>query len=541
MYHTSLFTSDFFGWVKKVFILGTITLLSACSASNPTKNKNVLFIIVDDLKPELGSYGSTYVKSPNIDKIASEGVLFKNAYVQQAVCSASRASFLAGVRPKTTGVSYPLSEYYVNDWLQNHEDISTWFFKNGYYAANVGKIHHNYPSYPIDSLSVPSFIPEGYRYHKKENRLELNPRYYIDKKDKNTVAYEFANVADSSYLDVKTTNKAIEVLRDISQQDKPFFLALGYLKPHLPFNAPKRYWDLYEDVKIKLSEYNFFPEGAPIYVGSRTGAGEMKSHLLYASEDESSYIINGSITDAYALNLRRAYFACVSYIDDQIGLVLNELKAKGLDKNTIVVVIGDHGWHLGDNDLWSKATNFESATRAPFIIYDPSLKENQKGQQIDALVEFVDIYPSLTELAGIQSPNFLEGTSVKPLIDNPNRKWKKAAFSQYPRGGLMGYTIRTKAYRYIEWRKKNGDKRVMDVELYQYKKGGLETRNLAYDENYKDIKKQLADQLNNGWKKALPNGFTNVSNNKPAPKSIGWGPEITIGKLKKQDLSKKGK
>ena len=259
---------------------------------------------------------------------------------------------------------------------------------------------------------------------------------------------------DDAYDDGQNTLEALKTLRRMAKQDKPFFLALGYWKPHLPWNAPKKYWDLYDPEKITLAEVKDLPIGAPKY--ARDWANLQKYNIPKPS--------NGRIVgdDEYARKMKHAYFACVSYIDAQIGIVMDELNSLGLSENTIVAFISDHGWHLGDQNHWGKSTNFENSNRAPMIVSAPGYS---KGAKTKALVEYVDVYPTLCDLAGIKVPKYLEGNSVKPLLREPQRKWKSAAFSQYPRGypkaKFEGFSIRTDRYHYIEWRELMAHSKVM--------------------------------------------------------------------------------
>ena len=473
-----------------------------------TKKYNVLMIISDDLRNELNCYGAKHMVTPNIDKIASRGIQFNRAYVQQAVCAASRASFLTGLRPNTTGSDYPYSIYTVEELLEkDHPSIMRYFMNRGYYVRGLGKIHHGY----VEDFTEPNFNSRKPNYVNPEsNQLKGMDR----------PPTEVPDVDDNAYRDGENTTEAINTLHRMRNQDKPFFLAVGYYKPHLPWCAPKKYFDLYDPEDIPLADHKFLPENAPEYA---TGFGNLNKYELPDNDDDA-----GIFSDSRARELKHAYAACVSYIDAQVGKLLDELDELGLKENTIVIFMSDHGWHLGDQGKWGKSTNFENATKAPLIITAPGFSS---GQQTDALVEYVDIFPSLCELAGVEKPDYLEGTSVVPLLNDPERTWKKAVFSQYPRGypkaEFEGFTIRTDRYRYVEWRELDGSLKAQ--ELYDHKNDPLESVSVIHDENYTGIMCDLMKQLRAGWKSALPDGIENHSDNPQAPEFVPWGPEARFG------------
>ena len=477
--------------------------------SASAKQMNVLLIIADDLRPELGCYGAEHMVTPNIDKLAEAGTLFERAYVQQPVCTASRASFLTGLRPDTTGSDYPYSIYTVEELLEgDRPSVLRHFMNEGYYVRGVGKVHHGYHE---DFTEKSTSAGYGTSYAdpavKKLGKKERPP-------------YDCAEVDDEFYDDGKNTVEAIATLRRMAKQDKPFMLTVGYWKPHLPWNAPKKYWDLYERDEIPLSPNPEHPENSPDYSTDYCNLQKYKlpespNHLLVGDEE-------------VARTMKHAYAACVSYMDAQVGRVLDELDTLGLRDSTVVMLISDHGWHLGDQDHWGKSTNFENSTRAPMIVSAPGFKADQRT---DALVEYVDVFPTLCELAGIHVPDYLEGNSVSPLLKDPNRKWKSAAFSQYPRGWpkakFEGYSIRTDRYHYIQWRELDGSFR--NHELYDHKHDPIESKNVVNSPEYKTVVKQLKKQMEAGWKAALPKGIENRSNNPPAPEFLPWGPEAMFG------------
>jgi len=295
-------------------------------------------------------------------------------------------------------------------------------------------------------------------------------------------------VPDNALPDGKTTDKAIEVLRAI--KDKRFFLAVGFLKPHLPFVAPKKYYDLYPRRNLSLADNPFPPKDVPRI--ALTNWGELRAY--------SDIPKKGPLSDEKALELIRGYFAATSYVDAQIGRLLRELDRLGLRNRTVIALWGDHGWQLGEHGLWCKHTNFEVATRSPLIVSSPGQKN--ADSKTDALVEFVDIYPTLCELCGLPIPEGSEGVSFAPVMQNPERPWKTAAFSQYPRGRIIGYSVRTHHYRYTEWAQRG--KEPVGIELYDHRNDSDENVNIAARPENKQLVRKLSKALHAGWRAALP-------------------------------------
>lgn len=460
--------------------------------SGAAQHPNVLFIAVDDLRPELGCYGDPKVKSPNLDRLAAGGLRFERAYCQQAVCSPSRTSLLTGRRPDTTRV-YDLETHF-RTTIPDVVTLPQHFKAHGYTTRGISKIFHGGLDDP-PSWSQPWERAEGREYQRPENlRLLAESKSAPARKaaSKNQrrrgPPAEAGEAPDSAYPDGNAADKAIRALQELKAG--PFFLAVGFLKPHLPFCAPKRYWDLYERDSFPLPTNPFLPRNAPKF--APTTWGELRSYHGVPQ--------TGPLSDEQARELIHAYHACVSFTDAQIGRVLDELDRLGLADNTIVILWGDHGWKLGEHGLWSKHTNFELDTRAPLLLRVPGARA--KGAATKALVEFVDIYPSLCELAGLPLPEGLEGTSFASLAEDPDRPWKRAAFSQYPRGPVMGYSMRTDRYRYTEWTSRSGE--VLERELYDHETDPSENENVAAASDRAVTVRDLADRLHAGWKAARP-------------------------------------
>ena len=487
--------------LRPLLLLAT---LAAASLPAATPRPNVLFFAVDDLRPEFGAYGAPHVRSPNLDRLAGRGVTFLRAYCQQAVCSPSRSSVMTGARPDSTKV-WDLETHF-RTAMPDVVTLGQHFKNHGYFVQGMGKIFHGgYDDAP--TWSVPWQTPRAQAYGLPEN-LALNQRQFEKQADdpgakkkgakkqptrpgSRGPAFEGADVPDDTFVDGKVADLAVATLRDLSKKQTPFFLAVGFAKPHLPFVAPKKYWDLYDPAKIQLAPNKFRPQDAPEY--AIQAGGEMRAY---------HGIPPGPIPDDLARQLRHGYYAAISYMDAQLGKVLDELDRLGLRDNTIVVLWGDHGWKLGEHDAWCKHSNAENDTNAPLLLAAPGLKS--AGARSKALVEFVDIYPTLVDLAGLPLPAHLEGRSFKPVLENPDRPWKSAAFSQYPRntGGtqLMGYSMRTDRYRFTAWQHRHDPAKVDAFELYDHRADPQENTNLANRPEHKALVAELHAQLRAGWR-----------------------------------------
>ncbi len=464
----------------------TLTVSPSLGAERP----NVLFIAVDDLRPELGCYGKTCIHSPNIDRLAATGVRFERAYCQQAVCGATRNSLLSGLRPDTTGIHGNSKSF--REVFPDLVALPQHFKQNGYASIGMGKIYHQNDAL---SWSEPMPSPQYMVWLRPENIATMKRRSEEARRQGLTgsqlsrtgrgPAAEMADVADDAYPEGQLTEQALAKLSEL--KGRPFFLAVGYVRPHLPFNCPKKYWDLYDRGEIEVPQPQKPPKGAPKI--ARTNWSEMRT---YAGIPKS-----GPVSDEQALELIHGYRACVSYVDAQVGRLLDELDRLKLADNTIVIIWGDHGWKLGDWGMWCKHTNFELDTHVPMIVRAPGAAGN--GKPCPALVEYVDIYPSLCELTGLPKPEHLEGKSFAPLLADPQRDWKPAAMSQYPRGTNMGYSMRTSRYRLTLWVDQATREKTEAVELYDFEKDARGSVNLAADPDYAKTVERLTAQLKSIW------------------------------------------
>lgn len=512
---------------------------------------NILFIAVDDLRPELGCYDSPVAITPNIDKLASQGLLFNRAYCQQAICSPSRASLMTGARPETTQV---IENYtYFRDLHPDMVTLPQHFRNNGYETAYSGKIYHKRQFADVEKswsrepakidIPKPSY-PGAYALKENQEIFKANQAAIREKYGEGATshyalgrgpAYEKADIPDHAYIDGYHTQEAIATMKEmVADTSKPFFLGLGFILPHLDWNAPKKYWDLYDPTALPMAEHTESP-----------GRGAaMGLHASFELRVRHGIPKSGPIEGELARTLKHAYLASVSYVDAQIGKMLAALEEEGVRNNTVIILWSDHGWHLGDMGIWGKATNYEIATRVPMIIWTPNMPASTRGKRSNALVELVDMYPTLSELAGLPLPEHLEGQSFVPLLQDPDQEWKKAAFSQYPNpalrewaanpltpsmretyfgplieevesriisqqgakwdrnmfeNDLMGYSMRTDRYRLVVWKDRSQmEKEPTFIELYDHQTDPEETKNIA-DENAA-LLAELMVQFNRGWK-----------------------------------------
>lgn len=497
-------------WNRRKFL--SLTATSALSLglldkftetlSAATPKMNVLFISTDDLRPILGCYGDLIVQSPNIDRLAARGMVFTRTYCQYAMSAVSRNTVLTGRRPDTVGI-YDFTQNF-RTTLPNVVTLPQQFKRNGYHTEGMGKIFHthhcNYDD--VRSWSVPSWPLDRRGPLTPEELRECLAKENPGVESATDTAQEVFVTANRPVTGAPNTDQglrqteiathAIERLGVLKAQNKAFFLAVG-IGTHLPFIQPKSYWDLYNPAQFKLEATRDLPMFAPFYAGNN--ASELRSY--------SGVPKTGPIPDELVRHLIHGYYARISYADAQIGRVLNKLDQLGLREQTIVVLWSDHGFHLGDHGLWAKHTNYEKATRSTMIVSAPGMRAI--GRKCDALTELVDIYPSLCELAGIAKTSGLEGTSFAPLLNNPQRSWKKGTFSQYHRKllGLMGRSLRTARYRLTEWTNENNPDTSV-IELYDYQTDPQETVNIAGLQGNTQIVANLRAQLRAGWRAALP-------------------------------------
>jgi iduronate 2-sulfatase len=526
-----------------------IVLLLICTCSFAADKPNVLFIAVDDLRPELGCYGSPIAVSPNLDALAKNGLLFNRAYCQQAICRPSRASLMTGARPETTGLFHNYVS--LRELQPNIITLPQHLIAHGYEAAYCGKIFHegdtdegtSWSRNPVKWLkdvkkpAGPYALAENNKI--KSDNMQLMLAKYGEAARRGLAAgpaYENADVPDTAYVDGYNTQIAIATMKEmVAKGDKPFFLGMGYKLPHLNWCAPRKYWDMYDPAKIPMATETDAPEN---------GAA-MGLHASFELRTRAGIPKSGPLGPELSRTLKHAYLASTSYVDAQIGLLVEALEEAGIRDNTIIIVWGDHGWHLGDMGVWGKATNYEIATRVPLMISVPGMKT--RGAKTDALVELVDIFPTLCELADVPLPEHLEGHSFVKLLDKPDQPWKKAAFSQYPNPALrewaanplsqgmretwfgplikdveqriinqqgekwnrelfeqylMGYTMRTDRYRLVVWRgHRDLAAEPVFVELFDHETDPHETKNIAAVNPA--IVTALSKQLEAGWKSAL--------------------------------------
>lgn len=459
-------------------ILGMLLAPLLAMGQQREKPYNVLFIVVDDLRPSLGCYGDRAAITPHIDRLAARSIVFDRAYCQQAVCNPSRASVLTGLRPDENGVTDLITHF--REKLPNAVTLPQAFKNAGYTAVGVGKIFHgskntqdtaSWSAPPVRSVSVKS----------SEYFLEKN------KKGGKADAYEFVDAPEEAYPDGRTAATAIQLLTTFKQSGKPFFLATGFQKPHLPFCAPLQYWDLHAGLDTAAPHNPARPAGAPA----------LAYHQWQELRGYTDIADKGPLGAQQARDLKRAYYACVSYMDAQLGKVLDALDRLGLRENTLVVLWGDHGYHLGEQDLWCKSTNFELDTRIPLLIAAPGVV--RVPATTPAIVEAVDLYPTLLELCQIQPAGPLSGASLVPLLKDPEKKWTGVAYSQFCRpykaitsktATHMGYSVRDQNWRYTLWYEMVNN-RIVARELYDLSSHPIETENLAGGKAYRKTERKL--------------------------------------------------
>jgi len=523
-------------------ILLLLVLIPNKILAQTQQKPNILFIAVDDLKPMLGCYGDKTIKTPNIDRIANNGTIFMANYVQQAVCGPTRASLMTGMRPDYTKV-WDLKTK-MRDKNPDIVSIPQYFSTYGYTTQGVGKIYDircvdeefDKPSWTVPYYDTdPSYYskitgPPAISYYqnpetKRLAEISLKEAYAkgLTGAEAETDALvrmvkpsiESSDVPDNAYTDGAHALMAKDILINLSKKpNEPFFFAVGFSKPHLPFVAPKKYWDMYKREDMKIAKFQQ-PSKDGVAIAYHN-ASELRSYTdipaLETFTDQEKEKPGLLLAIDKQKELIHGYHAAVSYSDAQIGLVLKTLDSLGLTKNTIIVLWGDHGWHLGDHNLWCKHTNFEQATHAPLLISVPWLAPST----VKSPTEFVDIFPTLCELSNLPIPTYLDGKSLVTTMKNPTIPTKAYAVSQYPRSSItgeygrlghaeakfMGYSLRDERYRYTIWLKDNyksfkpfNTDLVVGVELYDYKKDPDETKNVAHVKKYAPITEKMNAEM----------------------------------------------
>lgn len=441
-----------------------------------------MMIAVDDLRPTIGAYGDQLVKTPNIDKLASEGMVFLNSFCNIPVCGSSRASILTSTRP----TRYRFLTYYAQSDVEvpNAIAINEHFKENGYKTISNGKIFHMLKDRAggwDDNWRI--------KNEKSAHDYQLSENIALDQNGSRGLPYENADVHDTIYKDGKLMLKTVNDLKKLKASGEPFFLAAGFVKPHLPFNAPSKYWEMYDRSDFEPSIRKFWPENAPKEAFHTSG--ELRNYSGVPKE--------GFVSDSLSVTLQHGYHAATSYADAQIGLILEELDRLGLRDNTIVVLWGDHGWQLGEHGMWNKHCNFNTSLSAPLIISAPGM---EKGLKTSAMVEFIDIYPTISELAGLSIPETVEGKSLVPLLEDPEKPWSEFIISKYQ----DGLTIRTAQYAYTEFR--DNEDNLLSKMLYDHNRDPFESNNLAsqaeFDGIMEDLQTKMIENRGPNYFKPLP-------------------------------------
>jgi iduronate 2-sulfatase len=466
-----------------------VILVSSFAAERP----NVLFISSDDMRPQLGCYGDPTVKSPSIDALAKRGMVFQRSYVQQALCSPSRISMLSGRYPATTQI------FEIGRTLRTTmPDITTMpqhFKNNGYHTRSLGKIYH----VGIDddaSWTIPA-------WHSKKPRTSAATqatvqKYIADAKAKGTTlppkgkgsrnaavpAFEAVDCGDDDLMDGDCAANAIAQLKEHAKNPaQPFFLAVGFANPHVPWISPKKYWDLYDRSKLPLATNEFLPKNAPDFAATSGADFYWYRDVPQATGDK--------LPEEFKRDCLHGYLAAISYVDAQVGRLLAALDETGLTKNTIVVFWSDHGYYMGEHTWWgAKHNNYEGATRNALIISQPGMKH--AGENTDALAQSVDLAPTLTDLCGLPANSGFQGRSLKPVLDDPEARVNDAAFSWYPKGGYLGIAMRTDKWRYVEWTKPGEETK---RELYNMVNDPQNNQNVADKPEHAQVIEALGKRL----------------------------------------------
>lgn len=461
--------------VRALVIASAIFAVASSATAAPAAARNVLFIAVDDMNCDLRCYGNDQIHSPSLDRLAAGGVRFDRAYCQFPLCSPSRTSLMTGLRPDATEV-FDLVKHF-RSVRPNVVTLSELFGKNDYFVARVGKIYHygNPGQIGTSGLDDPqswheAVNPKG--RDKTEEKLIVN---YTPKRGLgSSLSLLAAEGTDEEQTDGIVATEAIRLMR--AHKDKPFFIAAGFYRPHCPYVAPKKYFDLYPLDKIALPE---------ITEGELAG---VPSAALNSTQPRPWF----GVSELEARKSKQAYYACISFVDAQIGRLMAALDELGLRENTLIVFWSDHGYHLGEHGLWMKQSNFEESARAPLIFAGAGVES--RGKACSRPVEFVDIYPTVIALCGLEAAGELHGASLRPLLDNPEAKWDRPAYTQVQRPSGPGHSVRTQRWRYVEWA--NGRE---GRQLYDHDADPRELKNLATDPNYADVVREMQTLVRQNW------------------------------------------
>ena len=467
-------------YIRNLFLTGLAVTTSINVWSQQKTNheqRNIVFIICDDLRPELGCYDKKQIISPNIDSWAAQSVLFNRAYCNIAVSGASRASLLTGLRPTKNRLHAWNARADID--VPEAVTIQKCFKDAGYTTIANGKIYHHQDETSMEYWDdiMPPVPNTAMGYHSEEN-LALMQKQKETGKGRRGYFYEHGEFPEEDYLDWQIANKSIQDLKKLKKQEKPFFLAVGFIRPHLPFIVPQKYWDMYDHSDIKIPDNYILKQGNNIPEQALTNWSELRAY--------SGIPEQGSLDKTTAKLMIHGYYASVSFIDAQIGRLLNALKEEGLDKTTTVILIGDHGWNLGEHGTWCKHSIMNTSLHSTLIINSPEIKTPYRCEQI---VEFVDLYPTMCDAAGIKQPAQLEGCSLIPLLKSPDAKTKGYGVSRW----ANGFTFIQDQYFYTEWRDKN--EQIIDRLLFDHSNDMDENYNVADKNENKAIIKELSTKL----------------------------------------------